>query len=107
MRRAVERFQVSPTNEARWSDRYREAGKADIVDRSSQPQRSPSKTPTRTERRVIKVQVIRRYEHPAPGDMIDVDIKKLGRIPAGGGWEFRGRTRGNRDYEQTEPATSA
>lgn len=50
--------------------------------------------------------MIRRYEHPAPGDMIDVDIKKLGRIPAGGGWEFRGRTRGNRANVQTDPATS-
>lgn len=28
---------------------------------------------------------IRRYEHKAPGDMIHVDIKKLGRIPDGGG----------------------
>ena len=29
--------------------------------------------------------VIRRYEHEKPGDMIHVDIKKLGRIPDGGG----------------------
>lgn len=28
----------------------------------------------------------RRYERVAPGDMIHVDVKKLGRIPAGGGW---------------------
>ena len=27
-----------------------------------------------------------RYERAAPGDMIHVDVKKLGRIPAGGGW---------------------
>jgi transposase InsO family protein len=28
----------------------------------------------------------RRYERDAPGDMIHVDVKKLGRIPEGGGW---------------------
>jgi len=32
-----------------------------------------------------------RYEHPAPGSMIHVDVKKLGRVPAGGGWRLRGR----------------
>jgi hypothetical protein len=29
--------------------------------------------------------VIRRYEHTAPGDLVHVDIKRLGRIPDGGG----------------------
>ena len=32
-----------------------------------------------------------RYEHSAPGAMIHVDVKKLGRIPAGGGWRLHGR----------------
>jgi transposase InsO family protein len=35
--------------------------------------------------------VIRRYEHPNPGDLIHVDIKKLGKIPPGGGWRVHGR----------------
>ena len=35
-----------------------------------------------------------RYEHPAPGDLVHVDVKKLGRIPEGGGWRFRGRVEG-------------
>lgn len=39
----------------------------------------------------------RRYQHPAPGDLIHVDIKKLGRIPDGGGHRVLGRQRGNRD----------
>ena len=26
-----------------------------------------------------------RYEHPAPGDLLHIDVKKLGRIPEGGG----------------------
>jgi transposase InsO family protein len=32
-----------------------------------------------------------RYEHPTPGAMIHVDVKKLGRIPRGGGWRLHGR----------------
>ncbi|UUW87411.1 helix-turn-helix domain-containing protein [Pimelobacter simplex] len=38
-----------------------------------------------------------RYEHARPGDMIHVDIKKVGRIPTGGGWRIHGRnTEGGR-----------
>ncbi|MEV5568813.1 IS481 family transposase [Spirillospora sp. NPDC052269] len=37
-------------------------------------------------------QSARRYEHPAPGDMIHLDVKKLGRIPDGGGWRVHGRS---------------
>jgi transposase InsO family protein len=33
----------------------------------------------------------RRYEHPTPGDMIHIDVKKLGKIPDGGGWRAHGR----------------
>ena len=32
-----------------------------------------------------------RYEHPSPGAMVHIDVKKLGRIPAGGGWRLHGR----------------
>ncbi len=32
-----------------------------------------------------------RYEHPQPGDLVHVDVKKLGRIPPGGGWRLHGR----------------
>ena len=34
---------------------------------------------------------IRRYEHEQPGDLVHVDIKKLGKIPDGGGWRAHGR----------------
>ena len=34
---------------------------------------------------------VRRYEWPRPGDMIHLDVKKLGRIPDGGGWRVHGR----------------
>lgn len=33
-----------------------------------------------------------RYEHPAPGDLLHLDVKKLGRIPAGGGHRVHGRS---------------
>ncbi len=32
-----------------------------------------------------------RYEHTQPGALVHVDVKKLGRIPAGGGWRLHGR----------------
>lgn len=32
-----------------------------------------------------------RYEHAAAGDMVHVDIKKVGRIPTGGGWAVHER----------------
>lgn len=35
--------------------------------------------------------VIRRYEWERPGDLVHVDVKKLGRIPAGGGHRGYGR----------------
>jgi transposase InsO family protein len=133
LRRAAERFQTSHTTAGRWADRYREHGGAGMVDRPSRPHRSPRRTPSRRERRIIKLRVIRRwgparigfllgmhpstvhrvlsryglarlawldrstgrnvrrYEHAAPGDLVHCDVKKLGRIPEGGGWRIHGR----------------
>ena len=39
-------------------------------------------------------EVIRRYERARPGELIHVDVKKLGRIPPGGGWRVLGRAPG-------------
>jgi transposase InsO family protein len=139
LRRAAERFQVAVTTAARWAGRYRELGAAGMADRSSCPHRSPNRTPTRTERRIINVRVLRRWGparigyllglHPSTvhrvltryglaklrwldrptgrvirrmepatlGEMVHVDVKKLGKIPAGGGWRMLGRTAGNRN----------
>lgn len=33
-----------------------------------------------------------RYEHAYPGSLVHVDVKKLGRIPTGGGWRAHGRS---------------
>jgi transposase InsO family protein len=36
-----------------------------------------------------------RYEREKPGEMVHMDVKKLGRIPDGGGWRSAGGTRRN------------
>ncbi|MDN5385763.1 IS481 family transposase, partial [Streptomyces sp. LB8] len=138
LRRAAERFQVSVTTAKRWADRYRQHGEAGMADRSSRPHACPRRTPTRTERRIIKVRVlrrwgpariagllrlvpstvhrvltryglarlahldratgrvIRRYERDRPGELVHVDIKKLGNIPDGGGHKVLGRQAGRK-----------
>jgi len=136
VRRAAERFQCSPATVAKWAARYRSG--QPMTDRSSRPATSPTRTPQRVERRIIKLRHCRRwgphrisyhlgvprstvarvlaryqmpllahldhatglpvrapkpvrYEVAAPGDLVHVDIKKLGRIPDGGGWRIHGR----------------
>lgn len=34
---------------------------------------------------------VRRYERSRPGELVHMDVKKLGRIPDGGGWRVHGR----------------
>jgi transposase InsO family protein len=34
---------------------------------------------------------VRRYQRDRPGELIHVDVKKIGGIPDGGGWRFHGR----------------
>jgi transposase InsO family protein len=136
IRRAAERFQVSPATAAKWAGRYR-VGEP-MTDWSSRPTRSPRRCSQRLERRIVKLRYCRRwgphrisyhlgvprstvgrvlaryrmpllahldqatglavrrpkpvrYEAPAPGVLVHIDIKKLGRIPTGGGWRMHGR----------------
>jgi transposase-like protein len=42
-------------------------------------------------------QQVNRYEHTAPGELVHVDIKKLGRIPDGGGHKVLGRQTGRKN----------
>jgi len=147
LRRAAERFQVSHATAARWAARYRQAGPAGMADRSSRPHASPSRTPQRTERRIVGLRVTRRlgpariagrlgvpastvhavlarygcprlayldravgvpvrYERARPGELVHVDVKKLGNIPDGGGWRTAGRAPGKRHRAAT-PGTGA
>ncbi|WP_338703039.1 IS481 family transposase [Streptomyces sp. Q6] len=53
--------------------------------------------------------VIRRYERDRPGELIHIDVKKLGRIPDGGGHKALGRqagrvTRNNMGYDYIHSA---
>nr|WHW29152.1 putative transposase [uncultured bacterium] len=43
-----------------------------------------------------------RYERDRPGELVHMDVKKLGRIPPGGGWKAHGRQKGsaNRDRKR-------
>lgn len=50
---------------------------------------------------------IRRYEHDKPGDLIHVDVKKLGRVPDGGGWRYVGRQQGDKNRSATAARTGA
>ena len=57
--RAAERFSVSATTARRWAGRYREDGPAGMVDASSRPHRSPTRTPAPVVRRVVHL----RWKH--------------------------------------------
>jgi transposase InsO family protein len=125
----------------KWLARYDADGEAGLRDRPSRPRVSPTRTPVRVERRVLKARrehrcgpvglahhtgvpaatcgrilrrhrvprladcdpvtgveirarriTPRRYEHPHPGDLVHLDVKKVGRIPNGGGWRVHGRS---------------
>lgn len=46
-----------------------------------------------------------RYEHDRPGALVHMDVKKLGRIPDGGGWRAHGR--GSDQHRAADRAKSA
>jgi transposase InsO family protein len=50
---------------------------------------------------------IRRYEHEHPGDLLHMDVKKLGKVPDGGGWRYVGRKQGGRNRATTTARTGA
>jgi transposase InsO family protein len=50
---------------------------------------------------------VRRYEMTRPGELVHVDVKKLGNIPDGGGWHHLGTIRGRRNSQaHRDPARS-
>jgi transposase InsO family protein len=123
---------VSRATAYKWVHRFAAEGEACLVDRSTRPHSSPSRTPDLVEARILKLRrqrrlgpariagimglhastvhrvltrhhvarlswldrpsatVVRRYERERPGDLIHMDVKKLGRIPVGGGWRGTG-----------------
>ena len=61
LRRAAERFQCSADTARRWANRYRDGGEDAMGDRSSRPRTCPHRTPTCTERRIVKLRFTRRW----------------------------------------------
>lgn len=44
-----------------------------------------------------------RYERDRPGELVHVDVKKIGRIPEGGGWRAHGRAMGSSHKRKRNP----
>jgi transposase InsO family protein len=133
-----------------WITRYEAEGEAGLVDRSSRPHTSPTRTAAEVEDRIVELrsrerrgpdrlgaeigvpartvsrvlvrrgqprlcaldpmtgEVIRsskqaatRYEGSRPGELVHMDVKKLGRIPDGGGWRALGRAARETTYDRT------
>src|SRR5689334_16843500 len=80
LRRAAERFQVGVSTAQRWARRYRLHGEAGMADRSSRPRRSPRRTPTRRERRIIKVRVLKRWGPARIGYLLGIHPSTVHRV---------------------------
>lgn len=50
---------------------------------------------------------VRRYEHPHPGSLVHVDVKKPENIPGGGGWRYVGRRQGEKNRSATPDKTTS
>lgn len=128
----------------RWVRRFDAEGELGLLDRSSRPHTTPTRTapevearivaarcehrrgqdwlagelgvPARTISRVLRrhdvprlcildpltgevirssKQTAKRYERDRPGELVHIDVKKVGRIPDGGGWRAHGRQVGS------------
>ena len=121
-------FGVSVRCARKWVSRYRAAGEAGLVDRSSAPRRVANRTAPERVAVILKLRALRmtaaeiaetlemplstvsvvlrrhgvgrlgriglepaiRYERSRPGELVHIDVKKLGRIKGGAGWRVRG-----------------
>jgi len=130
---AADSMGISRQTAHKWWRRYREAGEAGLVDRSSRPRNCPRRLDPKLERRLVELRrrrrvgparlaaqagvpastmhrvlqrngvsrlsdldpvtgrVIRRIETSRPGELVHIDVKKLAKIPPGGGWRVNGR----------------
>jgi transposase InsO family protein len=120
----------------KWVGRYRAAGEAGLVDRSSAPKLVANRTAPERVAVIAKLRVLRmtaaeiaetlqmplstvsgiltrtgmgrlgrlglepavRYERGRPGELLHIDVKRLGRIVGGAGWRVRG---GPQHYNRT------
>ena len=92
---AARRYNTTAKTVAKWVDRFRKEGADGLHDRSSRPHSSPDQTPQPTcdavealrRARYTGKQIahqpaepLRRYERERPGELVHIDIKKLGRF---------------------------
>jgi transposase InsO family protein len=131
---------VSRRCACKWVGRYRVAGEAGLIDRSSAPRRVANRTPADRVAVVVKLRQLRmtaaeiaetlgmplstvsvvlkrngigrlgrlglerplRYERSRPGELVHIDIKKLGRIEGGAGKRVGGRSAGSYRPRRTD-----
>ena len=48
-----------------------------------------------------------RYERDRPGELVHMDVKKIGRIPDGGGWRAHGRQMGSTARHARRPGSAS
>jgi transposase InsO family protein len=82
---AARQFNTTPKTVAKWVARFRAKGVAVLQDRSSRPHSSPSQTAPAVWglnrlSALEPAEPVRRYERAAPGEIIHIDIKKLGKF---------------------------
>jgi transposase InsO family protein len=82
---AAEAAGVSVRCARKWVGRYRLEGELGLHDRSSAPRRVANRTAPE-----LGLEPALRYERARPGELVHVDVKKLGRIQGGAGWRVRG-----------------
>src|SRR6185369_2094729 len=124
---------ISRACASKWVNRFRQFGELGLHDRSSAPSRQPTATPAhvievieamRRDRKWSAARIAfelnaRRFLDPSgdlnrvpqriiarrPGHMVHVDVKKVGRIPDGGGWRVHGK--GSAQAKAVAVATAA
>jgi transposase InsO family protein len=141
-RAAAEAAGVSVRCVRKWVSRYRAAGEAGLVDRSSAPHRVANRTPAERVAVIVALRRLRmtaaeiaetlqmplstvsavltrsglgrlgrigleqpvRYEHARPGELVHIDVKKLGRIEGGAGKRWRDGLRKHYNSQYTDQA---
>jgi transposase InsO family protein len=126
----------------KWVGRYKAAGEAGLVDRSSAPRRVANRTPAERVAVILKLRRLRmtaaeiaetlqmplstvsvvlrrngvgklgriglepaiRYERSRPGELVHIDVKKLGRIKGGAGKRWRDGMRKHYNSQHTDQA---
>ena len=142
VKRAAETAGVSVRCARKWVGRYRAAGEAGLVDRSSAPRRVANRTNSERVAVIVKLRGLRmsaaeiaetlamplstvsgilkrsgmgrlgrlglepavRYERARPGELVHIDVKKLGRIERGAGKRWRDGMRQHYTGRHTDAA---